>query len=207
MSEFANTSRSSDERKSKSHNSHRGSQNDLDKSDRYSRFPAKRRTSLNVEEKPLHEAHSRCDSKLSMSESELSGSSKEQKKRKSPDKPKSSSLDNFYTDAKTAPTIGNVAVTVTNNMQYDPNDPFSFIQPVAVPFHVKVRKCLGPIAGVLLLCILAAALGAAIYFASALKGGSPFLSLYFLAILLPFLFHLYHRRYTVSAGGFFAIAL
>lgn len=169
LSEFANTSRSSEERKSKQHHSHKTSQHDLDKSDRYSKFP-KRRSSLTSEDKSLNVSHSRCDSKLSMSESDLSGSSKEHKKRKSADKTKANNIDNYYSDAKTAPTIGNVAVTVTNNIQYDPNDPFSFIQPVDVPFHVKVRKCVGPIAAVLLLCILAAALGAAIYFASALKG-------------------------------------
>lgn len=179
LSEFANTSRSSDERKTKSNHSHKGSQHDLDKSDRYSKFP-KRRSSLTVEDKAPSVAHSRSDSKLSMSESELSGSSKGHKKRRGSEKPKSNSLDSFYSDAKTAPTIGNVAVTVTNNIQYDPNDPFSFIQPVAVPFHVKVRKCMGPIAGVLVLCIIAAALGAAIYFASALKGRS-FHTLHFIS--------------------------
>ena len=170
LSEFANTSRSSEERKSKLNHAHKGSHHDLsEKGDRYSKFP-KRRCSLTSDDTKLSVSHSRCDSKLSMSESELSGSSKEQKKRKSADKSKNTSLDNYYTDAKTAPTIGNVAVTVTNNIQYDPNDPFSFVQPVDVPFNVKVRKCMGPIAAVLLLCILATALGAAIYFASALKG-------------------------------------
>ena len=48
-------------------------------------------------------------------------------------------------------------------------DPFAFIQPVPEPFSRKVKKTLGPIFGILLLLILAASLGAAIYFAVELK--------------------------------------
>lgn len=48
-------------------------------------------------------------------------------------------------------------------------DPFAFIQPVPEPFSKKVKKTLGPIFGILLLLILAASLGAAIYFAVELK--------------------------------------
>ncbi|KAK3589633.1 hypothetical protein CHS0354_015124 [Potamilus streckersoni] len=66
------------------------------------------------------------------------------------------------------PRNGSIGVTVTS-AQYDPNDPFAFIQTVKLPLHVRVRKCLWPIMALLLVLILAASLGAAIYFASALK--------------------------------------
>ncbi|KAK3095750.1 hypothetical protein FSP39_018568 [Pinctada imbricata] len=48
-------------------------------------------------------------------------------------------------------------------------DPFDFIQPVPEPFSRRMKKTLGPIMGILLMIILAASLGAAIYFAVELK--------------------------------------
>lgn len=56
----------------------------------------------------------------------------------------------------------------------DSTEPFAFIQPVSVPFSIRIRKLLGPVMGVLLLIVLAASLGAAIYFATALKGKRKF---------------------------------
>jgi hypothetical protein len=161
LSEFGNTSKCSDEKQGK----HRGrdSSSDNEKNDRYSKYP--RKTSRVIEDKILEVTHKRSDSKLSVAESDLSGSSKG--KKRSTDK---SSTANAEQKTHKVPTIGNVSVTVTNNIQYDPNDPFSFIQPIDLPFHKKVRKCLGPVMAVLLLIILAAAIGAAIYFASSLKG-------------------------------------
>ena len=112
----------------------------------------------------------RRESNLSVNDSVTSLSSSREQTRKAKETGKSvdSKLSSEITQK--APTIGNVAVTVTNNIQYDPNDPFSFIQPVDLPFHVKVRKCMGPILAVILLLIVAVSLGAAIYFAAALKG-------------------------------------
>ena len=116
----------------------------------------------------------RSESSLSVNDSVTSLSSSRERTKRAKEAGKrasSASIDSKHNErTQKAPTIGNVAVTVTNNIQYDPNDPFSFIQPVDLPFHVKVRKCLGPIIAVVLLLILAAALGAAIYFAAALKG-------------------------------------
>ncbi|KAL5005299.1 hypothetical protein ScPMuIL_018755 [Solemya velum] len=51
----------------------------------------------------------------------------------------------------------------------DSTEPFAFIQPVSVPISIRIRKLLGPVMGVLLLIVLTASLGAAIYFATALK--------------------------------------
>ena len=117
----------------------------------------------------------RCESNLSVDDSVTSLSSSRERTRKVREAGKrtsTASIDSKFSSEITqkTPTIGNVAVTVTNNIKYDPNDPFSFIQPVDLPFHVKVRKCMGPILAVILLLILAASLGAAIYFATALKG-------------------------------------
>ena len=117
----------------------------------------------------------RCESNLSVNDSVTSLSSSRERTRKVKEAGKrasSASIDSKLSSEITqkTPTIGNVAVTVTNNIKYDPKDPFSFIQPVDLPFHVKVRKCMGPILAVILLLILAGALGAAIYFATALKG-------------------------------------
>ncbi|CAC5363629.1 unnamed protein product [Mytilus coruscus] len=57
----------------------------------------------------------------------------------------------------------------TDRLSDERFDPFAFIQPVPEPFSRKVKKTLGPIFGILLLLILAASLGAAIYFAVELK--------------------------------------
>lgn len=173
LSEFTTNSRSSEQRYSKSLPSSADSQTDIEKGERYSKFP--RKSSRTVDEKKSRVSHKRSDSKLSVTESDFSGSSKDRTKRKH-DRGSTASLDSKMYDSKTTkiPTIGNVAVTVTNNIQYDPNDPFAFVQPIDLPLHVKVRKCLGPVMAVMLLLILAAALGAAIYFASALKGNIYF---------------------------------
>ena len=116
----------------------------------------------------------RSESNLSVDESVNSLSSSRERTRKAKEAGKrasSASIDSKLNETpQKTPTIGNVAVTVTNNIQYDPNDPFSFIQPVDLPFHKKVRKCMGPVIAVIVLLILAACLGAAIYFATALKG-------------------------------------
>lgn len=135
--------------------------------DRYTK--AHKRTPKLQDDKGI--SHRRTNSKLSVAESDISSSSKERKKQ-CENYGSTHSLDsksNSEFRGPKTPTIGNVSVTVTNNIQYDPSDPFSFIQPVAIPFNVKVRKCVGPMLAVILLLILAAALGAAIYFASALK--------------------------------------
>ena len=162
LSEFGNTSKYSDDRQGK--NKARDSSSDNERNERYSKYP--RKTSKVTEDNKIHDvSHKRSDSKLSVAESDLSGSSKD--KKRTTDK---GSAANVEQKTHKVPAIGNVSVTVTNNIQYDPNDPFSFIQPIDLPFHKKVRKCLGPVMAVLLLIILAAALGAAIYFASALKG-------------------------------------
>ncbi|WAR27671.1 hypothetical protein MAR_013375 [Mya arenaria] len=168
LSEFA---RSSEKRKSASLKSNRySSSNDADHDDRYTRFPNKHKSMDTLENKHNRSSakHKHTESRMSICSSEPSqNSSKERSLKRNTDK--NSNSDNYFSDGKSVPTIGNVAVTVTNNVNYDPNDPFSFIQPVDVPFLLKLRKCAGPISAVLLLLILAAALGAAIYFASALK--------------------------------------
>ncbi|KAJ8310528.1 hypothetical protein KUTeg_012393, partial [Tegillarca granosa] len=56
------------------------------------------------------------------------------------------------------------------SLNTDPNvDPFYFIQPVPETLSSKIRKSMGPIFGILIMIILAASLGAAIYFAVELK--------------------------------------
>ena len=170
-SEVSEVAKSSENTKSTSLKSNKNSSSDLKKDERYSRFPRNKSTD-NFEKKHLKttEKHKRSESKLSMCSEQSGTSSKEREKTLKKNKETTSFSDNYYSDGKHTPTIGNVAVTVTNNVNYDPNDPFSFIQPVNLPFHVKLRKTLGPVSIVLLLLILASALGAAIYFASALKG-------------------------------------
>lgn len=161
LSDFGSASSASRENKTKNKNY----SSDKEKNERYSKFP--RRSSRSPPEDKVSEvSQKRCNSKLSVAESDISSASKERKKR-SPERGNTACTE---TKTQKVPSIGNVAVTVTNNIQYDPNDPFSFIQPVDRPLHAKMRKCLGPVMAVLLLLILAAALGAAIYFASALKG-------------------------------------
>lgn len=49
------------------------------------------------------------------------------------------------------------------------NDPFFFVQPEPESFSRKLRKTVGPLLGLLIMLILAASLGAAIYFAVELK--------------------------------------
>lgn len=166
LSEFNSTTKSSEQGQNKTYKQTKGSQNELDKTERYSKFPKK--PAKGLEDKSSGAAHKRSDSKISAPESDKSSSSKGKTKTS---KGSSAGLDSKGQESKTqkVPAIGNVAVTVTNNIQFDPNDPFAFIQPIGIPFHVKLRKCLGPIMAVILLLILAAALGAAIYFASALK--------------------------------------
>jgi hypothetical protein len=72
-------------------------------------------------------------------------------------------------------------------------DPFAFIQPVPEPFGRKVRKTCRPIFGMCVMLILAASLGAAIYFAVELKSKNlilKFFSRYCLAsyrFALPYL--------------------
>ncbi|KAL3847740.1 hypothetical protein ACJMK2_018634 [Sinanodonta woodiana] len=90
-----------------------------------------------------------------------SGRSEGQSKR-------SSSTHSIDSKNPIVPRNGSIGVTVTS-AQYDPNDPFAFIQTVKLPLHVRIRKCLWPILALLLVLIVAASLGAAIYFASALK--------------------------------------
>ncbi|XP_033759840.1 uncharacterized protein LOC117342009 [Pecten maximus] len=51
----------------------------------------------------------------------------------------------------------------------DHTDPFAFIQPVPDSFSTRLRKTLRPCMGVMIMLILAASLGAAIYFAIELK--------------------------------------
>ncbi|KAH3805000.1 hypothetical protein DPMN_133292, partial [Dreissena polymorpha] len=175
MSEFANTSRSSKQRKSTNsltlNDKHHS---DID-DDKYLKIPRNSSSGrlddsnhLRVPKQSKTSLHSRSDSKLSMSGSEPStkvSSSGVRKKKTDKSSPHKCS----HNEKISTPTIGNVSVTVNNNVNYDPNDPFSFIQPVEIPFYAKVRKCLGPLAAVLLVVVLAGALGAAIYFASALK--------------------------------------
>lgn len=67
------------------------------------------------------------------------------------------------------PRSGSQQLRKDSRLSEDRFDPFSFIQPVPEPFSRKVKKTLGPIFGILLLLILAASLGAAIYFAVELK--------------------------------------
>lgn len=172
LSEFTSPSRSGDRKRTKSQSPNRDLNSDHEKGERYTKFPRKSHSKPNGDKLSNTSSHKRSESILSMTESDISGSSKEKTKRRSHEKVHSSHVESKHTETKTskAPTIGNVAVTVTNNITYDPNDPFSFIQPVDLPLHVKLRKCLITILVVISLFILAAALGAAIYFASALKG-------------------------------------
>ena len=177
MSDFTNYHKSNDPRQFKTLPAPKkqnggGDSDTLSRKAKDDHYP--RRSSNTLEDRsPRHglysRSHSANDSDMSVSSKDRSSKSTEKEKRGS-----SNSLDSkrHETDSKTqkVPSIGNVSVTVTNNIQYDPNDPFSFIQPVELPFYKKVRKCMGPIVAIVLLLILAAALGAAIYFASELKG-------------------------------------
>ncbi|KAL4220646.1 Kringle domain [Mactra antiquata] len=173
LSEFTSASRNGEYRRSKSHSPNRDTHvhNENEKSDRYTKFPRKNHAKSHDDRMSNISSHGRSDSRHSVTESDISGSSKGKTKKKSRDKVNSTTSETKHVETKgtKVPTIGNVAVTVTNNISYDPNDPFSFIQPVDLPLHVKVRKCMMPILVVISMLILAAALGAAIYFASALK--------------------------------------
>lgn len=73
-------------------------------------------------------------------------------------------------------------------------DPFAFIQPAPEPFGRKVRKTCRPIFGMCVMLILAASLGAAIYFAVELKSKNYIWS--FFSLIIKCSFSLASYRFT-----------